>query len=86
MIGKIGRPGKFAAGMGMVVLSVCVADPPEIATVAAAVKTLATKTVTNSLALCCMDDLLLAYGKRDIVITTAGISIPWARCSRHEGR
>lgn len=54
----------------------CVADPPkpETATVAAAVKTPAAKTVTNfTPALRCMDDLLLAYGKRDIVITTAGI-------------
>ncbi len=54
----------------------CVVDPPkpETATVATAVKTPASKTVTNfTPALRCMDDLLLAYGKRDIVITTAGI-------------
>jgi len=54
----------------------CVADPPkpETATVTAAVKTPAAKTVTNfTPALRCMDDLLLSYGKRDIVITTAGI-------------
>lgn len=54
----------------------CVADPPkpETAAVSAAVKTPAAKTVTNfTPALRCMDDLLLAYGKRDIVITTAGI-------------
>ncbi|WP_172599985.1 DUF4384 domain-containing protein [Sulfuricystis multivorans] len=54
----------------------CVADPPkpETATVATSVKTPAAKTVTNfTPALRCMDDLLLAYGKRDIVITTAGI-------------
>lgn len=54
----------------------CVANPPkpETATVATAVKTPAAKTVTNfTPALRCMDDLLLAYGKRDIVITTAGI-------------
>lgn len=57
-------------------LAGCVVDPPkpETATVAASVKTPATKTVTNfTPALRCMDDLLLAYGKRDIVITTAGI-------------
>lgn len=57
-------------------LTGCVADPPkpETATVATAVKTPATKAVTNfTPALRCMDDLLLAYGKRDIVITTAGI-------------
>ncbi|MEW6163674.1 MAG: DUF4384 domain-containing protein [Pseudomonadota bacterium] len=51
-----------------------VTPKPETATVAAAVKTPATKTVTNfTPALRCMDDMLLAYGKRDIVITTAGI-------------
>jgi curli biogenesis system outer membrane secretion channel CsgG/peptidoglycan hydrolase-like protein with peptidoglycan-binding domain len=57
-------------------LTACVADQPkpETATVATAVKTPATKAVTNfTPALRCMDDLLLAYGKRDIVITTAGI-------------
>lgn len=59
-----------------VTLAGCVADPPkpETATVATSVKTPAAKTVTNfTPALRCMDDLLLAYGKRDIVITTAGI-------------
>lgn len=51
-----------------------VTPKPETATVAAAVKTPAVKTVTNfTPALRCMDDMLLAYGKRDIVITTAGI-------------
>jgi curli biogenesis system outer membrane secretion channel CsgG len=57
-------------------LAGCVADPPktETATVAASVKTPATKTRTNFTdSLRCMDDLLLAYGKKDIVITTAGI-------------
>ncbi|MDX9995778.1 MAG: DUF4384 domain-containing protein [Rhodocyclaceae bacterium] len=57
-------------------LAACVADQPkpETATVATAVKTPATKAVTNfTPALRCMDDMLLAYGKRDIVITTAGI-------------
>lgn len=77
MIERIGRPGKFAAGVGMaLMLAGCVTDPPkpETATVAAAVKTPAAKTVTNfTSSLRCMDDLLLAYGKRDIVITTAGI-------------
>jgi curli biogenesis system outer membrane secretion channel CsgG len=59
-----------------ILLAGCVADPPkpETATVATAVKTPASKAVTNfTPALRCMDDLLLAYGKRDIVITTAGI-------------
>lgn len=57
-------------------LAACVADPPkpETATIATAVKTPVAKTVTNfTPALRCMDDLMLAYGKRDIVITTAGI-------------
>ena len=57
-------------------LAGCVANPPkpETATVATAVKTPAAKTFTNfTPALRCMDDMLLAYGKRDIVITTAGI-------------
>ena len=57
-------------------LAACVADPPkpETATVVTAVKTPVTKTVTNfTPALRCMDDLMLAYGKKDIVITTAGI-------------
>ncbi len=54
----------------------CVADPPkpETATVATAVKAPATRARTSFTdALRCMDDLLLAYGKKDIVITTAGI-------------
>lgn len=68
---------RLAAGLGISALVAgCVADPPkpETATVATAVKTPASKTVTNfTPALRCMDDLLLAYGKKDIVITTAGI-------------
>lgn len=67
----------WLAGFALAVtLAGCVANPPkpETATVAAAVKTPAVKSVTNfTPALRCMDDLLLAYGKRDIVITTAGI-------------
>ena len=57
-------------------LAACVATPPkpETATVVTAVKTPVAKTVTNfTPALRCMDDLMLAYGKKDIVITTAGI-------------
>ncbi len=57
-------------------LAACVTDPPkpETATVVAAVKTPVAKTVTNfTPALRCMDDLMLAYGKKDIVITTAGL-------------
>lgn len=68
---------RLGAGVGMAtLLAACVADPPkpETATVATAVKTPAAKTITNfTPALRCMDDLLLAYGKKDIVITTAGI-------------
>ena len=45
-----------------------------MATIAAAPKTPAVKTVTNfSQALRCMDELFLAYGKSGIVITSAGI-------------
>lgn len=66
-----------AGGTAVVfMLSGCVANAPkpETATLAAAVKTPASKTVTNfTPALRCMDDMLLAYGKRDIVVTTAGI-------------
>lgn len=44
------------------------------AALAAATKAPATKTFTSfSGALRCMDDLLLAYGKKDIVITSAGL-------------
>ncbi|MDP2809905.1 MAG: DUF4384 domain-containing protein [Rhodocyclaceae bacterium] len=68
---------RLAVGLGIsALLAGCVVDPPkpETATIATAVKTPASKTVTNfTPALRCMDDLLLAYGKKDIVITTAGI-------------
>lgn len=74
---SLGASRRIAAGFGVaVLLGGCVADPPkpETATVATAVKTPASKTITNfTSALRCMDDLLLAYGKKDIVITTAGI-------------
>lgn len=73
---KAGVQFSVAVCAALVGLAGCetVKPKPETATVAAAVKTPATKTVTNfTPALRCMDDLLLAYGKRDIVITTAGI-------------
>jgi hypothetical protein len=60
----------------ILLLSGCAATGhnPETATIAAAAKTPASKTVTNfTPALRCMDDMLLAYGKKDIVITTAGL-------------
>ena len=64
------------AGLGTI-LAGCgggLAPKPETATVAAAVKTPASKTVTSfTPALRCMDDLLLSYGKKGYVITTAGI-------------
>lgn len=65
-----------ASAIALFFLAGCetVTPKPETAAVAAAVKTPAIKTVTNfTPALRCMDDMLLAYGKRDIVITTAGI-------------
>lgn len=68
---------RLGIGLGATaLLAGCTADPPrpETATAVAAVKTPATKTLTNfTAALRCMDDLLLAYGKKDIVITTAGL-------------
>lgn len=74
---EFNRSWRLGAGIGIAaLLTACVADPPkaETATVATAVKTPASKTITNfTPALRCMDDLLLAYGKKDIVITTAGI-------------
>lgn len=77
MSSVFGSSRRLAAGFGIAtLLAGCVADPPrpETATVVAAVKTPASKTITNfTSALRCMDDLLLAYGKKDIVITTAGI-------------
>lgn len=77
MMSMIMEPRRVTAGICIAsLLAGCVADPPkpETATVATAVKTPASKTVTNfTPALRCMDDLLLAYGKKDIVITTAGI-------------
>lgn len=67
----------LVTGFGVaVVVAGCTADPPkpETAMSSISVKTPAAKTVTNfTAALRCMDDLLLAYGKKDIVITTAGI-------------
>jgi hypothetical protein len=52
----------------------CVTPNPETANIAAAPKTPASKTFTSfTPALRCMDDLMLAYGKQDITITTAGV-------------
>ena len=50
------------------------APKPETAQVSSAPRTPAARTFTSfTPALRCMDDLMLAYGKKDIVITTAGI-------------
>lgn len=71
-----GFPRVFVGLCVSSLIAACVTDAPkpETATVVAAVKTPVTKAVTNfTPALRCMDDLLLAYGKKDIVITTAGI-------------
>ncbi|CAA7614602.1 Peptidoglycan-binding domain 1 protein [Candidatus Terasakiella magnetica] len=52
----------------------CAQPNPQTGTLAAAPKTPAAKVLTSfTPALRCMDDLFLAYGKRDIVLTTAGI-------------
>lgn len=54
-------------------LAACNPDP-QTASIAAGPKTPAQKVMTSfTPALRCMDDLMLAYGKRDIVMTTAGI-------------
>lgn len=54
--------------------SAAAADAAAAAMSAAAPKTAASKTITNfSPALRCMDEVFLAYGKKDIVITSAGI-------------
>ena len=55
-------------------LTGCVMPNPETANIAAGPKTPASKTFTSfTPALRCMDDLLMAYGKQDITITTAGV-------------
>lgn len=55
-------------------LAGCVTPNPETAKVASQPKTAASRNITNfSDSLKCMDDLFLAYGKRDIFITTSGI-------------
>ncbi len=55
-------------------LAGCAQPNPQTASIAAGPKTPAQKTITSfTPALRCMDDLLLNYGKRDIVMTTAGI-------------
>lgn len=55
-------------------LAGCVTPNPETAALAAGPKTPASKTFTSfTPALRCMDDLMLAHGKRDITLTTAGI-------------
>lgn len=52
----------------------CITPNPETANIAAAPKTPASKTFTSfTPALRCMDDLMIAYGKQDITITTAGV-------------
>lgn len=64
-----------AAGLALTALLAGCAQPnPQTGGVAAAPKTPAQKVLTSfTPALRCMDDLFLAYGKRDIVMTTAGI-------------
>ena len=62
--------GLFATAM----LAGCMPNP-ETASIVAAPKTPASKTFTSfTPALKCMDNLMLAYGKQDITITTAGIT------------
>lgn len=65
----------LAAGFAVAsMLAGCAQPNPQTGQVAAAPKTPAQKVLTSfTPALRCMDDLFLAYGKRDIVMTTAGI-------------
>lgn len=64
-----------AAGLALsALLAGCAQPNPQTGGVAAAPKTPAQKVLTSfTPALRCMDDLFLAYGKRDIVMTTAGV-------------
>src|SRR3954453_8629502 len=62
-----------ASGAVLALVSGCMPNP-EAGRIAAAPKTPANRNLTSFTdALRCMDDLFLAYGKRDVVVTTAGI-------------
>ncbi|MDP1605857.1 MAG: DUF4384 domain-containing protein [Rhodocyclaceae bacterium] len=67
------RPAAAASAAGPAAATAA-SGPAAAAISAAGPRTPATKTITNfSQALRCMDELFLAHGKKDIVITSAGI-------------
>ena len=75
MTATVNRLHVLAAFLVAGLMAGCVTPNPETAATVAAPKTPASKTFTSfTPALKCMDSLLLAYGKRDITITTAGIT------------
>lgn len=67
--------GQILASVAIVgVVTGCVMSNPDTAKVASQPKNSAVRNITSFTdALRCMDDLFVAYGKRDIYITTAGI-------------
>lgn len=67
------RTGVAATGLALLMLAGCASDPKEAIEIAKP-KTLPATNLTNfSSSLRCMDELLLSFARRDIVITSAGI-------------
>ncbi|MEM7042225.1 MAG: DUF4384 domain-containing protein [Pseudomonadota bacterium] len=67
------RSGLAATGLALLMLGACASDPKEAIEIAKP-KTLPATNLTNfSESLRCMDELLLSFGRRDIVVTSAGI-------------
>ncbi|MEZ5932622.1 MAG: DUF4384 domain-containing protein [Alphaproteobacteria bacterium] len=67
------RSGLAATALGLLMLAGCATDPKEAIEIAKP-KTLPATNLTNfSDSLRCMDDLLASFGRRDIVVTSAGI-------------
>lgn len=67
------RTGLAATGLALLMLAGCASDPKQAIEIAKP-KTLPATNLTNfSESLRCMDQLLLSFGRRDIVVTSAGI-------------
>ena len=67
------RTGLAATGLSLLMLAGCASDPKEAIEIAKP-KTLPATNLTNfSSSLRCMDELLLSFGRNDIVVTSAGI-------------
>ncbi len=67
------KAGLAGAGLALLMLAGCATDPKEAIEIAKP-KTLPATNLTNfSESLRCMDDLLQSFGRRDIVVTSAGI-------------